>query len=118
MNGVIEITFDQFRVAKRVEQACGYLELGLPQQALDNVAGLATSGQLEGALQYVRGQALRMQARFDDAVAPLATAAQLLPEPAVEHVLEALAFCQEAMNRAGSVANTQAAARGAKPANL
>jgi hypothetical protein len=113
VSNVISISFDQFRVAKRVEQSCGYLELGMPAQALANLDGVATDGQLQGALEYVRGQALRMQERFDDAVEPLACAARLLPEPASRHAWMVLAECHRAMNRSALVANTLAMARGA-----
>lgn len=116
MNGIIEINVDQFRVAKRIEQSCGYLELNMPQHALDNLSGLSTDGQLQGALEYVRGQALRMQSRFDDAVAPLASAAKLLPEATTKHVYLALAECHRAMDNSSLAANTLGAARGAKPA--
>lgn len=109
----IVINSAQVRIAKRLEQSSGYLELGLPAQALRNIEGLSSEGHLEGALQYVRGQALRMQNRFEDAVAPLAAAAKLLPGDASRHIWLAIAECHRA-NRAGPlVANTLAIARGA-----
>ena len=114
MPHVIEITFDQLRIARRLEQSCGYLELGMPRQALDNVAGLRTDGALEGALQYVRGQALRMQEKFGDAVVPLETAAGLLPEPVSRHVWLAVAECYRANAASDLAANALALARGAK----
>jgi hypothetical protein len=114
MPEVIAITFDQLRVAKRIEQSCGYLELGMAGHALENVEGLASEGALEGALQYVRGQALRMQERFGDAVAPLEAAAGLLPEGATRHVWLALADCHRANCSGALAANTLALARGAK----
>jgi hypothetical protein len=115
MAGVISVTIEQLRVAKRIEQSCGYLELSMPAQALANLDGLATEGQLEGALQYIRGQALRMQDKFDDAVEPLSIAARLLPEPAAKHVLLAVAQCQQALHRDHAVvANTMGLIRGAQ----
>ena len=115
MAGVISVTLDQLLVAKRIEQSCGYLELSMPEQALANLDGLATEGQLEGALQYIRGQALRMQDKFDDAVEPLSIAAKLLPEPAAKHVLLAVAQCQQALHRDHAVvANTMGLIRGAQ----
>lgn len=86
----------------------------MARQALENVDGLATDGALEGALQYVRGQALRMQQRFGDAVAPLEAAAELLPTRASRHVWLALADCHRANSDAELAANTLALARGAK----
>jgi hypothetical protein len=115
MASVISVTLDQLRVAKRIEQSCGYLELSMPEQALANLEGLSSEGQLEGALQYVRGQALRMDGRLDDAVEPLSIAAKLLPEPAAKHVLLAVAQCQQALNRDHAViANTMGLIRGAQ----
>ncbi|RIK74406.1 MAG: hypothetical protein DCC68_23125 [Planctomycetota bacterium] len=110
----IEITVDQLRIARRLEQSCGYLELGMPRQALDNIDGLSTGGALEGALQYVRGQALRMQEKYGDAVAPLEAAAGLLPEGASRHVWLALAECHRANSASDLAANALALARGAK----
>jgi predicted Zn-dependent protease len=114
MAEVIAISLEQLRVAKRIEQSCGYLEFGMARHALENVAGLASQGALEGALQYVRGQALRMQERYGDAVAPLEAAAELLPEGATRHVWLALADCHRANSAGVLAANTLALARGAK----
>ncbi|MEX2186463.1 MAG: hypothetical protein WD875_06705 [Pirellulales bacterium] len=109
----IAISAHQIRVAKRLEQSSGYLELGMPAQALRNIEGISAQGQLEGALQYVRGQALRMQNRFDDAVVPLAAAAKLLPGDASRHVWLAIAECYRANRDGALVANALARARGA-----
>ncbi len=113
MATVIAVTQDQMRVARRIEQSCGYLELGMARQALANLEGLSTDGQLEGALQYMRGQALRMQQKFGDAVAPLAAAAELLPDAASRHIWLVLAECHRASSGGAVVANTLALARGA-----
>lgn len=115
MPQVIEISVDQFRIARRLEQSCGYLELGMSRQALANIDGLKTDGALEGALQYVRGQALRMQEKFGDAVAPLEAAAGLLPEAASRHVWRALAECHRANSAHDQAANALAIVRGAEP---
>lgn len=110
----ITISHQQVRIAKRLEQSSGYLELGMPAHALRNIEGLSAEGFLEGALQYVRGQALRMQSRFDDAVAPLTAAANLLPGDASRHVWLAIAECHRANCAGALVANALALARGAK----
>ena len=69
------------RIAHRLRQASGYLELGMAQQALDRLDGLGELGPFEGEVSLLRGEAFGAQEKFDEAAASFKTAAKLLPPP-------------------------------------
>jgi tetratricopeptide (TPR) repeat protein len=67
------------RIGKRLTQAAGYLELHMPQQALDSLEGLGPLGPFEAEAEFLRGHALRMQHRYREAARKFKLAAQKLP---------------------------------------
>jgi tetratricopeptide (TPR) repeat protein len=67
------------RVAKRLNQAAGYLELGMPQQALDSLERLGPAGPFDAEIEYLRGHALRLQHRYREAARRFRLAAEKLP---------------------------------------
>jgi tetratricopeptide (TPR) repeat protein len=67
------------RVAKRLNQASGYLELGMPQQALDALERLGPLGPFDAEVEYLRGHALRLQHRYREAARKFRLAAEKLP---------------------------------------
>jgi hypothetical protein len=69
------------RVVRRLTAAEGYLELGMPQQALAELDAVDNAGALEAPLLYLRGQALKHQERYDDAIESFRMAAELIPAP-------------------------------------
>jgi Flp pilus assembly protein TadD len=88
---------DRIRRIKLQHQAEGYLELGLPQQAL------GVLGRLDGAIAadvrtlHLQGEALRSLERYADALVPLRKVAELEPENA--QVLLALGWCHKRTGR-------------------
>jgi tetratricopeptide (TPR) repeat protein len=72
-------TAQLIRVAKRLNQALGYLELGMPQQALDSLESLGPLGPFDAEVEYLRGHALRMQHRYREAARKFRLAAEKLP---------------------------------------
>ena len=96
---------DRIRRMKLQHQAEGYLELGLPQQALHLLArvgqgggsegseGVAASNKADVRTLYLQGEALRSLERYADAIVPLRKVAQLEPENV--RVLLALAGCHK-----------------------
>lgn len=60
-------------------QAEGYLELGMPQHALDVLGKLGDSVEFGPRALYLMGEALRAQSRYVEALEPLSRAAQSLP---------------------------------------
>jgi tetratricopeptide (TPR) repeat protein len=69
------------RIAHRLREAAGYLELGMAQQALDRLDDLGELGPFEGEVNLLRGEAYGVQERFSEAAASFKTAARLLPPP-------------------------------------
>jgi tetratricopeptide (TPR) repeat protein len=64
------------RVSKRVTRASGYLELDLPQNALDCLATIATAGPFQAEVELLRAEAFRRQRRYQDAAKSFKIAAQ------------------------------------------
>ena len=69
------------KIAHRLREASGYLELGMAQQALDRLDGLGELGPFEGEVSLLRGEAFGAQEKFTEAAASFKTAAKLLPPP-------------------------------------
>jgi Flp pilus assembly protein TadD len=85
---------------KLQHQAEGYLELGLPQQALHVLGRLGGPDGADGAdvrTLYLQGEALRSLERYVDAIVPLGKVAELEPENV--RVLLALGWCQKRVGR-------------------
>ncbi|HID77848.1 MAG TPA: tetratricopeptide repeat protein [Planctomycetaceae bacterium] len=101
------------RVAKRLQQAHGYLELGMTEQALQRLEGLDQLGPLEGEAAWLRAEAFRMQHRYDDAALWFRTAAQKFPPPFDRSAWYALSLCYRQTGDLTRAINTLARARGA-----
>jgi tetratricopeptide (TPR) repeat protein len=103
------------RVAKRLEEAHGYFELGMTEQALDCLEGLGELGPFEAEVQLLRGEALRRQHRFDDAAVALQTAASKFPSPYDRPAWYALSLCYRQAGDMNRAIQSLARARGARP---
>ena len=93
---------DRIRRMKLQHQAEGYLELGLPQQALQTLGrlGEGANSDLPSAdvrTLYLQGEALRSLERYSDAIVPLRKVAELEPENV--QVLLALGWCHKRSGR-------------------
>lgn len=87
----LAIARDRIRETKIQRAAEGYLELGMPQHALDTLARLDDPAGSDGHPLYLRGEALRAMERYGEALVPLIQAARLEPENL--HVWFALGWC-------------------------
>ena len=85
----------EYRIrTKQIEQqAEGYLELGMSQQALDTFARLGNPDQYSPKALYLSGEALRSLGRYQEALLPLGRAAEASPENI--HVRLALGWCHK-----------------------
>lgn len=81
------------KTVKHLFAAEGYLELGMPQYALNELAGIEDPEPVEASVEYLSGEAFRQQERYDDAVKSLERAARLIPEPHNKVVWESLSDC-------------------------
>jgi tetratricopeptide (TPR) repeat protein len=82
---------NRIRQAKIQRAAEGYLELGMPQHALETLARLGDPTGFDGHGLYLWGEALRAMERYREAVVPLTQAAEVAPENV--HVWFALGWC-------------------------
>jgi Flp pilus assembly protein TadD len=96
-NAVTKSKEDRIRRMKAQHQAEGYLELGLPQQALDVLDRVGMPGTADARTLYLQGEALRSLERYADAIAPLRKVAELEPENM--QVLLALGWCHKRIGR-------------------
>jgi Flp pilus assembly protein TadD len=88
---------NRHRVQRVLREAEGYLELGMAAQCLQTLARVADAGTFRAQRQYLRGEALRMQERFDEALPSLEEAADLAPSNV--HAWMALGWCYKRLER-------------------
>jgi tetratricopeptide (TPR) repeat protein len=88
---------NRIRRMRLQHQAEGYLELGMPRQALDLLARLGESDGSDTHSFYLQGEALRALERYDDALVPLGRVAEAEPENI--HVWLALGWCHKRCGR-------------------
>ena len=88
---------DRIRRQQMVQQAEGYLELGMPRHALDVLARYGQSDSLPGHALYLQGEGLRALGQFRDALDPLSRAAQVSPNDI--HIWLALGWCYKRTGR-------------------
>jgi Flp pilus assembly protein TadD len=87
---------DRIRRIKFQHQAEGYLELGMPQQALNVLARLEPVGS-DARTLYLQGESLRSLERYAEAISSLRRVAELEPENV--QVLLALGWCHKRCGR-------------------
>ncbi|HEX6986768.1 MAG TPA: tetratricopeptide repeat protein [Planctomycetaceae bacterium] len=69
------------RVVRKLTAADGYLELGMPAQALAELETVSGAGPLQPAVEFMTGLALKDSHRYEDAIEPLQKAAIEIPAP-------------------------------------
>lgn len=106
--GVTTMNEPQTRFTRRAE---GYLELGLPLQAIESLERHPEWVIDNGRACYLLGEALRELRRYDEAVGPLERAVDLMPDDIHAHL--ALAWCYKRTRRLSAAIGTlQHALRG------
>jgi Flp pilus assembly protein TadD len=88
---------EQIRRAKIHNEAEGYLELGLAQQALDCLGRLGDPAAFEVESLYLWGEGLRAMDRYFEALVPLERAVKAAPEDI--RVRMALGWCYKRTGR-------------------
>jgi tetratricopeptide (TPR) repeat protein len=84
---------NRIRTRQIQTQAEGYLELGLPQHALDALARLGDPSNFSSHALYLWGNALQIMGRYAEALVPLGQSARSMPEDI--HVWLALGWCHK-----------------------
>ena len=103
------------RVARRVREAAGYLELGLAQRVLDCLTGLEPLGPFEAEAAMLRGAAMQKQERFEEAAVAFHQAALATPAPTDKTAWLALSLCYRQCGDVDRAIQTLGTARGALP---
>ncbi len=88
---------NRIRLQKILREAQGYLELGLPHQALAALERIQDAGTFRAHLLYLRGEALRALEMYAQAVEPLEQAGDLAPSN--YHIWLALGWCYKRIGR-------------------
>ena len=90
-------TRNRIRLRQYERQAEGYLEIGMPQQALDALERLTRAQSLGSHGLYLRGKALADLGRYADALTPLGEVARVDPENI--HVRLIQGWCHKRIGR-------------------
>lgn len=81
------------KTVRRLTAAEGYLELNMPEYALDELQAIENPGALEPAVCWLKGETLKAQRRYDEAIEPLQQAARTMPEPHNKRAWLSLSEC-------------------------
>lgn len=65
------------RISKRLTEAAGFLELGMPEKALERLDNLGPLGPFEADVERLRGEAYRLQHRDEEAARSFQAAEKL-----------------------------------------
>ncbi len=103
----------RIRLNKAQREAEGYLELGLPQLALDVLSRLGNPSDFGSTTLYLWGETLRALGRCQDALDPLQRVARAEPENI--HVWLALAWCHKRTGRIDLAVDAMTSALAADP---
>lgn len=103
------------RVAKRMKEATGYLELGLTQRALDCLQGLGALGPFAAEVELIRGRAMQSQHRYEEATRSFELAARIAPPPMDKSAWLALSLCYKQVGDLDRAVQMLGHARGALP---
>jgi tetratricopeptide (TPR) repeat protein len=96
--GAVAVTVsNRIRLQKILREAQGYLELGLPQQALAALDRIQDAGTFRAHVLYLRGEALRSMQQYAQAIEPLEQAGDLAPSNF--HIWLALGWCYKRVGR-------------------
>lgn len=83
------------RTIRKLTAAEGYLELGLPKLALEELAAIGDPGEYQIPVLWMTGEALKADGQFDEAVAPLKLVAESVEGPIRAKAWESLSDCLE-----------------------
>ncbi len=88
---------NRVRIQRILREVEGYLEINMPQTALDVLNRMKDPGTFRGQQLYLTGEALRALERFQEALVPLEQAADLSPSNL--RIWLALGWCHKRIGR-------------------
>ncbi len=105
----------RIQIQRNLREAEGYLELGMPVQALKSLDRIDEAGTYRGHLLYLRGCAYRDLEQYEDAVPQLTQATDISPSNVGAWVT--LAWCQKRTNRLSQAIDSLHQALDVEPSN-
>jgi hypothetical protein len=87
------------RTIRLLQRAEGYLDLHLPERAISELDLIASAGPFEPAVALLRGEALKSQERYNEALIPLKQAATTIPAPLNKRAWRSLSECYRLTGR-------------------
>ena len=81
------------KTARTMTRAEGYLQLGMPEQALSELECIEEDGILEAPRQYMIGYARKLRGDFEGAIPAFERAARRMPSPHRRLAWKALSEC-------------------------
>lgn len=105
-------------IVRRLQEAAGYLELGMPTQALESLAAVPDPGPFAAPAALIKGHALSAERRYDEAADRLLVAARLFPEPLARRVWMMISECYRQTGQARLALDSLARARGAQTSTV
>jgi tetratricopeptide (TPR) repeat protein len=87
------------RTIRLLQRAEGYLDLHLPERAISELDSIANAGPFEPAVALLRGEALKSQERYNEALIPLKQAATMIPAPLNKRAWRSLSECYRLTGR-------------------
>jgi tetratricopeptide (TPR) repeat protein len=84
---------------RKLQRAEGYIELDLPERALAELNGIDAQGPFEAAISLLRGEALKVQKRYGEALESLKRAATMIPSPLNKRAWVSLSECYRLSGR-------------------
>jgi len=81
------------KIFRKLVAAEGYLQLGMASHALNELDTIEDAGPFQPPYAFMRGEALRAQERYDDAIEELQLAAKLIPAPLNKQAWLSLSDC-------------------------
>jgi tetratricopeptide (TPR) repeat protein len=88
------------KAIRRLKRAEGYIELRMPERALAELDAIDDQGPFEAAVALLRGEALKSQERYVEAVDSLKRAAIMIPSPLNKRAWRSLSECYRLTGRA------------------
>jgi tetratricopeptide (TPR) repeat protein len=87
------------KTVRQLQRAEGYIELQLPDRALAELDEIRNADSFEAAIALLKGEALIIQKRFDEAAVLLKRAATMIPSPLNKRAWKSLSECYRQSGR-------------------
>jgi predicted Zn-dependent protease len=87
------------QIIRRLTTAEGYLELDLPELALEELGRVTEPGEFSIPVLWMTAEALKAQGKYEEAIAPLRHVARSVPAPLRQQAWQSLSECLKSAGR-------------------